>query len=110
MRSLIDGTPARQAAPSLVALRARRTEVIDVCARNGASNVSVFGSVARGEQDGESDLDLVVDIEAGRSLFDLAGLIDELEALLGCPVNVVERCMLRDDTFGRAVRHDAVPL
>ncbi len=110
MRSLIDGTPARQAAPSLAALRARRAEVLDVCARNGAANVSVCGSVARGEQDGGSDLDLVVDIEAGRSLFDLAGLIDDLEALLGCPVNVVERGMLGDDTFGRAVRHDAVPL
>lgn len=110
MRTLIDGTPARQAAPSLAALRARRTEVLDVCARNGASNLAVFGSVARGEQDGESDLDLIVDIEDGRSLFDLAGLIDDLEDLLGCPVNVVERCMLKDDTFGRAVRHDAVPL
>ncbi|MDE3205798.1 MAG: nucleotidyltransferase family protein [Acidobacteriota bacterium] len=110
MRTLIDGTPARQAAPSLVALRARRAEVLEVCARHGASNVSVFGSVARGEQDGESDLDLVVDIEDGRSLFDLAGLIDDLEDLLGCPVNVVEHCMLKDDTFGRAVRHDAVPL
>lgn len=110
MRTLIDGTPARQAAPSLAVLRGRRAEVLDVCARNGASNVSVFGSVARGQQDGESDLDLVVDIDDGRSLFDLAGLIDDLEALLGCPVNVVERGMLKDDAFGRAVRHDAVPL
>jgi predicted nucleotidyltransferase len=64
----------------------------------------------RGEQDGESDLDLLVDIEEGRNLFDLAGLIDDLEILLDCPVNVVERCMLKDDAFGRAVSRDEVPL
>lgn len=110
MRTLVDGTPARRAAPSLAVLRARRAEVLDVCARHGASDVSVFGSVARGEQDGESDLDLLVDIEDGRSLFDLAGLVDDLEALLGCPVNLVERDLLRDDSFGQAVRRDAVPL
>ncbi len=87
-----------------------RSELLEVCARNGASEVSVFGSVARGEQGRDSDLDLVVDIEDGRSLFDLAGLIDDLETLIGCPVNVVERCMLKDDAFGRAVRRDEVLL
>lgn len=110
MRSLIDGSPPRQAAPSLGELRSRAPEVLEVCRRNGASNVWVFGSIARGEQDAESDLDLVVDFEKGRSLFDLAGLVDELESLLGCPVNVVAQSSLRDNTFGRAVRRDMVPL
>lgn len=110
MRSLIDGSPPRQAAPSLGQLRSRAPEVLEVCRRNGASNVGVFGSIARGEQDAESDLDLVVDFEEGRSLFDLAGLVDELESLLGCPVNVVTRSSLRENTFGRAVRQDMVPL
>jgi predicted nucleotidyltransferase len=110
MKSLIDGTLPRRAAPSLDELRSRVPDVLKVCARNGASNVWVFGSVARGDQDTESDLDLAMDIEAGRSLFDLAGLIGELEDLLGCPVNVVEHCMLVDDAFGNAVRRDMVPL
>jgi predicted nucleotidyltransferase len=110
MKRLIDGSLPRHAAPSLAELRSRVPEVLEVCARNGASNVWVFGSVARGDQDTESDLDLAVDIEVGRSLFDLAGLIVELEDLLGCPVNVVEHCMLKDDAFGNAVRRDMVPL
>jgi uncharacterized protein len=110
MRPLIDGSASRQAAPSLGQLRSLAPEVIEVCRRNGASNVWVFGSVARGEQGAESDLDLVVDFEQGRSLFDLAGLVDDLESLLGCPVNVVTRSSLRDNTFGRAVRRDMVPL
>jgi len=110
MRTLVDGSSPRTAAPSLEELRARRGEVLEVCARNGASNVWVFGSVARGEQDDQSDVDLVADIEKGRSLFDLAGLIGELEDLLGCPVNLVEQKMLKDDRFGSNVRRDMLPL
>ncbi len=110
MRSLIDGSPPRQTAPSLDRLRSRAPEMLEVCHRNGAFNVWVFGSIARGEQGADSDLDLVVEFEKGRSLFDLAGLVDELESLLGCPVNVVTRSSLRDNTFGRTVRRDMVPL
>lgn len=110
MRDLIDGSQPRNGAPSLDQLRAQRTEIVAVCERNGASNVWVFGSVARGEQDAQSDVDLLVDIEAGRGLFDLAGLVTELEDLLGCPVNVVERAALSDDRFSRWARRDMVPL
>lgn len=110
MRDLIDGSPPRNAAPSLNQLRERRAEIVEACARNGASNVWVFGSVARGEQDLESDVDLLVDIEVGRGLLDLAGLVTELEDLLGCPVNVVERGSLSDDRFSRWVRREMVPL
>ena len=110
MKNLIDGSPPRHAAPSLDELRSRASEVLEICARNGASNVWVFGSVARGDQDPDSDLDLAVDIEADRSLFDLAGLIIDLESLLGCPINVVEHCMLKDDPFGQALRREMVPL
>jgi uncharacterized protein len=110
MRELLDGTRPSNAAPSLRDLRSRAAEVQNICARNGASNVWVFGSVARGDGDADSDLDLVVDIEKGRSLFDLAGLVLELEDLLGCPVNVIQHATLSDDAFSDAVRRDMVPL
>lgn len=55
----------------------------------GASNLRVFGSVARGENDAASDLDLLVDLEPGRSLLDLGGLSMDLQDLLGCSVDVV---------------------
>ncbi len=56
---------------------------------DGARNVRVFGSVARGEVDETSDIDLIVSFEPGRSLLDHADLLLELEALLGCRVDVV---------------------
>ena len=107
MRTLADGGPARSAPPSLEALRRRRAEVLAVCARHGASNVRVFGSVVRGQQDDESDLDLLVDLEPGRSLFDLGGLLVELEDLLGCPVDVMTE--VRERIRGRVLA-EAVPL
>jgi len=60
-----------------------------VCARYGAHNVHVFGSVVRGEADEQSDIDLMVDFEPGRSLLDHAGLWLELQDLLGGKVDVV---------------------
>ena len=111
MRDLLDGTRPRGRAPSLELLRERRHEILEVCARNGASDVHVFGSVARGEQDEESDVDLLVAMEGGRSLFDLAGLILELEQLLGCPVNVVTRGGVRAGSrFAESMRNELVPL
>jgi predicted nucleotidyltransferase len=70
-------------------LETKRGEILRVAARHGATNVRVFGSAARGEVGLESDIDLLVDLEPGRSLFDLGGLLMELQALLGCEVNVV---------------------
>lgn len=67
----------------------RREDILSLCAKYGARNVRVFGSVARGEADQFSDVDFLVEMAPGRSLFDLGGLQYELEALLGCPVDVV---------------------
>lgn len=70
-------------------LKEKREEILRICAKYGARNVRVFGSVARGEGGEDSDLDLLVEFEPGRSLLDHAGLVVELEELLGCKVDVV---------------------
>ena len=57
--------------------------LVEAAARHGARNVRVFGSVARGTATEESDLDLLVDFEPGRNLFDLVGLKQEIEEALG---------------------------
>ena len=70
-------------------LEARRDEILQIAARHGARNVRVFGSVARGEADEASDIDLLVELEPGRSLLDHAALWLELRESLGCNVDVV---------------------
>ena len=70
-------------------LRAQRQTILRLAQTHGARNLRIFGSVARGEADVNSDLDLLVDLEPGRSLFDLGGLTVDLEDLLGCPVDIV---------------------
>lgn len=69
--------------------------MLAIAARRGASNVAVFGSVARGEAGEGSDLDILVDLEHGRSLLDLGGLLMDLRDALGCEVDVVTRAGLR---------------
>lgn len=89
-------------------LREKREEILRIAARHGARNVRVFGSLPRGEADERSDVDFLVEMEPGRSLFDLGGLQYELEQLLGCPVDVVtERGLkprIRDRVLREAVR------
>jgi predicted nucleotidyltransferase len=88
-------------------LRARRRDILRLAAARGASNIRVFGSVARGEATPVSDLDLLVEFEKGRSLLDLTRLERELEELLGCRVDIGTevRPIIRD-----RVERDAVPL
>lgn len=77
-----------EAVPSLRMLRRLRSEILAAADRHGASNVRVFGSVVRGEAGPGSDIDVLVDMEEGRSLLDLAGLHLELEDILGFPVEI----------------------
>ncbi len=70
-------------------LLSKREEVLRIAARHGAHNVRIFGSVARGEASKNSDIDLLVELEQGRSLLDQARLMVELEDLLGRKVDVV---------------------
>lgn len=67
----------------------QREQILAVARRYGARNVRVFGSVARGEARADSDIDLLVDMEPGRSLLDLAGLVVDLRDMLGRKVDVV---------------------
>jgi predicted nucleotidyltransferase len=90
-------------------LKAKREEILRVCAEYGARNVRVFGSVARGEADEQSDIDFLVELEPGRTLFDLGGLQYDLEQLLRCRVDVVTERGLKSRVQERVLR-EAVPL
>jgi uncharacterized protein len=88
-------------------LQKYRAEILDLAMRHGAGNVRVFGSLARGEGREDSDLDLLVTLEKGRSLLDLVGLKQDLEDLVRCPVDIVtERALspyLRDQILSEAI-------
>jgi len=88
---------------------AQRDEILRIAAQHGARNVRVFGSVARGEAGPESDIDLLVDLEPGRNLLDLGGLLMDLRDLLQVPVDVGTEAMLKERIRER-VLHEAVPL
>jgi predicted nucleotidyltransferase len=90
-------------------LKDKREEILRLCATYGARNLRVFGSVARGDPDAMSDFDFLVEMESGRSLFDLGGLQYELERLLGRPVDVVTERGLKPRIRERVLR-EAVPL
>ena len=77
-------------------LHEKREDILRIASRRGAYNVRVFGSVARGEADAKSDIDLLVDLEPGRSLFDLGGLLMDLQNLLGHEVDVETERGLRE--------------
>jgi predicted nucleotidyltransferase len=94
--------------PTLESLRARRAEILEIAATHGAHNVRIFGSVARGEARSDSDIDFVVDLESGRTLFDLSELILDLQEALSRGVHVVE---IRQRTpRGEKILRQAVPL
>ena len=88
-------------------LKANRSEILQIAARHGAYNVRIFGSVARGEADSSSDIDLLVKFERGTTLLGHAALIHELEDLLGVKVDVVSehglRERVRERVLGEAV-------
>jgi predicted nucleotidyltransferase len=90
-------------------VQTRREDILRAAYRYGAYNVRIFGSVARGDADEHSDLDVLVDLETGRSLFDLGGLLSELEELLGHSVDVVTEKGLRDRIRQRVLQ-EAIPL
>jgi predicted nucleotidyltransferase len=90
-------------------LKSKRQEILQIAMRNGAYNVRVFGSVARGEARPDSDVDFLVNLEANRSLLDLARMLRELQSLLDCPVDVVTEAGLRPRLRSQVLK-DARPL
>lgn len=90
-------------------LKAKREQILELAARHGATNIRVFGSVARGEADDASDIDLLVDLEPGRSLLDHAGLMLDLQDLLGCKVDVVTGRGIKPRIRERVMK-EAIPL
>lgn len=97
------------AGTTLTELRDRRDEIVEIARARGASRVRVFGSVARGEAAEGSDIDFLVDLEPGRSLFDLGGLLMDLQDLLERSVDVVTERGLRPRVAQRVLA-DAVEL
>ena len=67
----------------------RKEQILAIARKHGACHVRIFGSVAQGSADENSDVDFLVDLEEGRSLFDLGGLLYDLQELLGRKVDVV---------------------
>ncbi len=90
-------------------LQAKKGDILATASKYGAYNVRVFGSVVRGEADTKSDIDLLVDIEPGRTLFDLESLLLDLQSLLGKDVDVVTEKGLRGRIRERILK-EAVPL
>jgi len=94
---------------SLESLKANRAKILALAEKYGASNVRVFGSVARGEAQADSDVDFLIDLEPGWSLLDHIGLKQDLEDLLGRSVDVAESVTLHDLIRDRVLR-DAIAL
>lgn len=96
--------------PHLSRVRQVGESLIEAAARRGLSNVRVFGSVARGDADEQSDVDLLVHPGPETSLFDLAGFMNDAEALLGTSVDVVsDRAQGPSPVLDRIIA-EAVPL
>ena len=85
------------------ALAKHRDEVLAILARYPVSNPRIFGSVARGEDTDGSDLDMVIDVTGPFSYFDMAAMADELEAMLGCKVDLGTARSLRPHVAVHAV-------
>jgi predicted nucleotidyltransferase len=87
----------------------KRDEILKLAAEHGVYNVRVFGSVARGEAESNSDVDFLVSVHDGTSVFKLVGLWLHLQKLIGREVSVVDDQAIDGEFKNNALR-DAVPL
>lgn len=93
----------------LKALLSQREQILQIAAKYGASNIQLFGSIARQDDTSESDIDFLVELDTQRTLLDQIALIQDLEELLGCRVDVVEPDCLHD-AIRSQVLQEAIPL
>jgi len=84
-----------QTTPDLRLLRDHRRRLLAAAADCGARDVRLFGSVGRGEQRPDSDVDLLVELEPGRTLLDLVAFRRQASEVLGVPVDVATPDMLK---------------
>lgn len=85
-------------------LKEKREEIYRIAAAHGVTEIKVFGSVARGEDRDKSDIDFLVELEDGRSLFDLGGLLMDLRDVLQCDVDIVTTGSLPPPSRDRVLR------
>jgi len=90
-------------------LKEKREDILRIAAKHGARNVRVFGSVVRGEARPDSDVDFLVDMEPGRTLLDMGGLLMDLRDALGQEVDVVTERGLKTRIRERVLK-EAMPL
>jgi uncharacterized protein len=90
-------------------LRAHRQQILQLAAAFGASNVRVFGSIARGEARPDSDVDLLIDFPPDRSLLEWSAFWQELERVLGARVDLAVASDLRPEVRS-VVLNEAIPL
>ena len=87
----------------------RRKTILEIAGRHGAKNVRIFGSVVRGQETAQSDVDFLVTLDQDRSLIDHAALMQDLEDILGCHVDVVNERALHRHIRDRVLA-EAIPL
>jgi uncharacterized protein len=87
----------------------KRKEILQIASRHGAQNLRIFGSQVKGTADKDSDIDVLVEFEEGRSLLDRIALIQDLEDLLGMKVDVVTEKALHP-VIRDQILQEAVPL
>ena len=90
-------------------LKEKRSEILKIAKNYGASNIRIFGSVARDEATANSDIDFLMDIQPGKNLLDRIALIQDLEDLLGCKVDVAKPEILHESIREKVLK-DAILL
>jgi len=88
-------------------------QIIEIAQKHGISHIFVFGSIVRGENTSQSDVDFLVEMQEGASLFGIAGFSYEVEKLLGIPVDVVPLSVLpqvKDREFVMNIQREAISL